>query len=131
MRESSSFTSAAVRPSGAITDRPAGSLISDRTRSGEGRRPTIPQQEAGMRIDPPMSVPIPTVAIPAQTAAALPPLDPPGVMPARQGLFVAGNTGFGVPPAAPRPPKLVSSPPPAPAPRAPSPPRPSWYRLQA
>src|SRR5258708_25652463 len=94
MTEYSSFTSATERPSGAMTDRPAGSTISDGTRSGDGRRPTMPQQEAGMRIEPPMSVPIPTVAIPAQTAAALPPLEPPGVMPDRQGLFVAGKVAL-------------------------------------
>src|SRR5260370_3147022 len=118
MRESSSFTSAAVRPSGATTDRPAGSLVLDRTRSGEGRRPTIPRQEGGRRIGPPMWVPIPTVAIPAQTAAALPPLEPPGVMPARQGLFVAGKMALVVPTAAASSGKFVFPSTAAPADRA-------------
>src|SRR5260370_25432480 len=44
-----------------------------------------------------MSVPIATVAIPAATAAALPPLEPPGVTPARHGLLVAGKMALVVP----------------------------------
>src|SRR5258708_28832591 len=92
-----SLTSATLRPIGPMTDSPAGSVISLGTRSGEGRRPTTPQHEAGMRIEPPMSVPIATVAIPAATAAALPPLDPPGVTPVRQGLLVAGEMALVVP----------------------------------
>jgi hypothetical protein len=43
-----------------------------------GFSPTIPQSEAGWRIDPPVSVPIAQGARPAATAAALPPLLPPG-----------------------------------------------------
>src|ERR1700694_2118846 len=98
--ENSCLTSATLRPSGEITDRPAGSTLALGTRSGEGRKPTTPQQDAGMRIEPPMSVPMATVAIPAATAAALPPLDPPGVMPARHGLLVAGKIALVVPTAA-------------------------------
>ena len=48
-------------------------------------------------MDPPMSVPIATVVMPAATAAALPPLDPPGVMPSRQGFCVAGKSVLTVP----------------------------------
>jgi len=83
-----------------MTDSPAGSAASTGIRSGDGRRPTTPQQEAGMRIDPPISVPIETVAMPAPTATALPPLEPPGVMPARHGLLVAGKIALVVPTAA-------------------------------
>src|SRR5258708_187518 len=101
-----------------MTDRPAGSTISEGTRSGEGRRPTTPQQEAGMRIDPPMSVPIATVAIPAATATALPPLEPPGVMPARHGLLVAGKIALVVPTAAASSGRLVLPSTAAPAARA-------------
>src|SRR2546425_13171096 len=68
--------------------------------SGEGRGPTTPQHEAGMRIEPPMSVPSATPAMPAATAAALPPLEPPGVMPSRHGLLVAGKMALVVPTAA-------------------------------
>src|ERR1700719_4278014 len=38
----------------------------------------IPQKEPGCRIDPPVSVPRDTTANPAATAAAEPPLEPPG-----------------------------------------------------
>src|SRR5437879_11280557 len=69
-------------------------------RSGVGRSPTTPQQDAGMRTDPPMSSPSATVAMPAATAAALPPLDPPGVIPWRHGLLVAGKSVLVVPIAA-------------------------------
>jgi hypothetical protein len=38
----------------------------------------MPHSAAGWRIDPPVSVPIAHGARPAATAAALPPLEPPG-----------------------------------------------------
>ena len=38
----------------------------------------MPQSEAGWRTEPPVSVPIAHGAVPAATAAALPPLEPPG-----------------------------------------------------
>ena len=50
-----------------------------------------------MRIDPPVSPPSASVVIPAATAAALPPLDPPGVMPWRQGFWVGGKSVLVVP----------------------------------
>ena len=40
--------------------------------------PTTPQQEAGTRIEPPMSEPVASSVVPAASAAADPPLDPPG-----------------------------------------------------
>ena len=49
------------------------------TRPRAGFRPTSPQHDAGIRIDPPPSLPCATGTIPAATAAAAPPLDPPGV----------------------------------------------------
>src|SRR5262249_33710110 len=67
------------------------------TRSGVGRMPTTPQHDAGMRMEPPVSPPSATDAIPAATAAALPPLDPPGVIPSRHGLLVAPKMAFDVP----------------------------------
>ena len=42
-----------------------------------GRKPTTPQSAAGMRMEPPVSVPSATGRIPAATAAADPPLEPP------------------------------------------------------
>ena len=56
------------------------------TRPREGRRPTRPQQAAGMRMEPPPSLPAAMGTMPAATAAAAPPLEPPGVRPRSQGL---------------------------------------------
>ena len=40
--------------------------------------PTMPQNDAGCRIEPPVSVPMAHALRPAATAAAEPPEDPPG-----------------------------------------------------
>ncbi len=56
-----------------------------------GLSPTSPQQAAGIRIEPPPSVPCATGTMPAATAAAEPPDEPPGVRPASQGLCVGPN----------------------------------------
>jgi hypothetical protein len=45
---------------------------------GVGLSPTIPQNEAGMRIEPPVSVPMASGTCPAATAAADPLDEPPG-----------------------------------------------------
>ena len=47
------------------------------TRPGDGRRPTTLQNEAGLRNEPPMSLPSASGAMPHASAAAAPPLDPP------------------------------------------------------
>src|SRR5208337_3394691 len=57
-------------------------------RPREGFSPNRPQQAAGIRIDPPPSLPAAIGTIPAATAAAVPPLEPPGVRSKSQGLFV-------------------------------------------
>jgi hypothetical protein len=44
-----------------------------------GLNPTIPQSAAGMRTEPPVSVPIPTTAPPSLTETAAPDEDPPGI----------------------------------------------------
>src|SRR6185437_11831867 len=44
----------------------------------DGLKPKRPHIEDGMRIDPPPSLPCATGTIPDATAAAEPPLDPPG-----------------------------------------------------
>src|SRR5258706_2583819 len=49
------------------------------TRPKVGLRPTRPQKLAGMRIDPAPSEPSASGPNPAATAAAPPPVDPPGV----------------------------------------------------
>src|ERR1700687_4074111 len=97
MIENESRASATLRAIAPREERPAASISSHGTRSGDGRRPTTPQHEDGMRIEPPMSVPIAIVAMPAATAAALPPLDPPGVTPSRHGFWVAGKRVLTVP----------------------------------
>jgi hypothetical protein len=51
-----------------------------------GLRPTSPVQAAGMRIDPPPSLPCASGTMPPATAAAAPPLEPPGVRSVSQGL---------------------------------------------
>jgi len=52
-------------------------------------KPKTPQKCAGMRIDPPMSVPMPSGLARAATSAASPPLLPPGVREASHGLRAA------------------------------------------
>ena len=51
-------------------------------------RPTAPQNAAGCRIDPPVSVAIETGVSAAATAAAAPPLEPPGIRSVAHGLRV-------------------------------------------
>ncbi len=54
-----------------------------------GFRPTSPQALAGMRIEPPPSLAWATGTMPEATAAAEPPLEPPGERERSQGLRVA------------------------------------------
>ena len=51
-------------------------------------RPNSPQQEEGIRIDPPPSVPVAIGVTPAATLAADPPDDPPTVRDRSHGLRV-------------------------------------------
>lgn len=51
-----------------------------------GRRPATPHSAAGIRIEPPVSVPSATGAAPMATATAEPPLDPPASRAGSQGL---------------------------------------------
>src|SRR5690242_8556138 len=66
------------------------------TRPSVCLNPTTPQHAAGMRLDPPPSVPTPIGANPAATAAAAPPLDPPQVRDRSHGLAVHPNSGASV-----------------------------------
>ncbi len=54
-----------------------------------GFRPTSPQHEAGMRMEPPPSLACANGTMPLATAAAAPPLDPPGERLVSHGLWVA------------------------------------------
>ena len=70
-----------VRPMGPMTEYPL--TPSDvrgpsDIRPREGLSPSRPQQEAGIRTEPPSSVPSATGHMPLATAAADPPLEPPG-----------------------------------------------------
>jgi len=56
----------------------------------------MPVKAAGCRMDPPVSVPIANGAIPAATAAAEPPEDPPGTRWRSQGLRVGPKAEFSV-----------------------------------
>src|SRR2546423_12969272 len=79
------------------------------TRPRVGLRPKSPQHDAGMRIEPPPSLPCASETIPEATAAPLPPDDPPGVRlvsyglrhgPKRSGSVTGGGPlpgGFGLP----------------------------------
>ena len=58
------------------------------TRPRCGLSPNSPQQALGIRIEPPPSPPRPTGTMPAATAAAVPPLEPPGVRVGSHGLRV-------------------------------------------
>ena len=59
------------------------------TRPREGFKPKTPQHEAGILIEPPPSVPWASGTSPAASAAAAPPLDPPGVRSRFHGFRVA------------------------------------------
>ena len=61
-----------------------------------GLSPTIPQSDAGWRIEPPVSVPIAHGAVPAATAAAEPPEEPPGTRSGSQGLRTGPKPEFSV-----------------------------------
>src|SRR5262245_45110041 len=54
-----------------------------------GLSPTSPHIDAGMRIEPPPSLACAAGTMPAATAAAEPPLDPPGLKSGFHGLRVA------------------------------------------
>ena len=58
------------------------------TMPADGLREAMPQQLAGLRNEPPMSLPSPTGDIPDASAAASPPEDPPAVRIGSQGLRV-------------------------------------------
>src|SRR5437867_10985094 len=59
-----------------------------------GLRPTTPQSDAGWRTLPPVSVPSAHTTSPAATAAAEPPLEPPGTAARSQGLCTGPNALF-------------------------------------
>ena len=68
------------------------------TRPNEGLRPNTPVNAAGMRIDPPPSVPMVSGPMPDATATAPPPDEPPGVLETFHGLRVMPVSGLSVTP---------------------------------
>src|SRR3954454_1029075 len=54
----------------------------------------MPQNAAGIRIDPPVSLPSASAAPPVATATALPPEEPPGMRPGSHGLRHGGKCGL-------------------------------------
>ncbi len=93
-----SARSAAVRaigPSTLSVDQPSAAGHVG-TRPGDGRSPTTPQKLAGLRSEPPMSLPSAIGSMPAASAAAAPPLLPPHVFVSSYGFSVAPNTVLNV-----------------------------------
>src|SRR5882762_5232351 len=70
-------------------------------RPHDALRPKMPHQAAGLRIEPPPSVPSASGARPAATAAPAPPEEPPGVWPRLHGLRVAPKRRLSVTPTQP------------------------------
>src|SRR5688500_12751986 len=90
MTERSSAASATVVASGPCSVKPNQSpaAINAGTNPNPGLIPNRPQQAEGMRIDPRPSFPTANGTMPAATAAALPPEEPPGVRSGFHGLRV-------------------------------------------
>src|SRR5947209_1047447 len=90
MQSSSRALSFTVRARVPQELRPSQSFLAGcgETRPRLGFIPTIPQHAAGIRIEPPPSDPVAAGTIPAATAAAEPPEEPPGVRSPRHGLRV-------------------------------------------
>ena len=61
-----------------------------------GLSPTRPHQAAGIRTEPPMSVPSPSGTQPEATAAPDPPEEPPGVRFGSHGFRVTPQSGLSV-----------------------------------
>ena len=71
-------------------------------RPKDGLCPKMPVHEAGMRMDPPPSVPMARGPSPAATAALAPPLEPPGVRSRFHGLRVIPKSKLWVAPIQPK-----------------------------
>src|SRR5690349_15208827 len=91
-----SATSATVRAIGPLVDNGDHVPSSCGTRPGDGRNPTTLFQAAGLRSDPPVSLPSAIGTIPVVSDAAAPPLLPPTVFTRLYGLCVAPKTGLNV-----------------------------------
>src|SRR5882724_6161883 len=93
-----SAASSAVRASGPWTwqGSQASGIGQFGVNPGVGRMPTMPQNDAGMRIEQPKSVPCANGTIPVATATAEPPEEPAGLNAGFQGFRVTPNTSLKV-----------------------------------
>src|SRR4051812_16975782 len=102
MPASTSSTAAASRTdrvsTSSLTSPPLSSPASgaNEVRPRLGLSPNSPQHDAGIRIEPPPSLPCAIGTSPAATAQPAPPLDPPGVRVRSYGLRVGGHAGGSV-----------------------------------
>src|SRR3989441_4027620 len=99
MTSSTSAASRTVRVMGPTWDtraKPLGNPRPSGTRPYDGLKPYTPQNAAGMRIEPPPSVPSASGPQPLATPTAAPPLEPPGVRAGVHGLRVTPKSGFSV-----------------------------------
>src|SRR3982074_1355003 len=98
MASSSSATSSTLRAIGPCTVRLQSILKAGAcaTLPMLGRMPSTPQKLAGLRSDPPMSVPCASHAVPVASAAAAPPEEPAADRDRSQGLRVAPHTSLKV-----------------------------------
>src|SRR5262249_42089631 len=88
-----SAASPTVLASGPNADRPSQCSLrppGSGTSPGAGLVPKSPQHATGALIDPPPSEPSASGAMPAATAAAPPPVEPPGVRLRSHGFLLAG-----------------------------------------
>ena len=83
-------------PNSLIPHRAEGPPAGNGTTPSPGLIPTSPQLEAGMRIEPPPSAARATGTMAADTAAALPPEEPPGLCSRLQGLRATPNAVLSV-----------------------------------
>src|SRR5258708_73134 len=98
MAHSNRAASSTLRAIGRCTDRLRSILTAGEcaTRPMLGRRPRMPQKLAGLRSEPPMSVPCASHAVPVASATAAPPEEPAAERDRSQGLSVAPNTSLKV-----------------------------------
>src|SRR5579884_814746 len=96
--ESRSATSRTVRAIGPTTLILLQAAVVGTTgmRPGDVRKPTTEQKLAGLRSDPPMSLPSAIGSMPQASATAAPPLLPPHVFDTSQGFLVEPNTRLNV-----------------------------------
>src|SRR4029453_366076 len=91
-----SATSATERAIGPDTDSGDHDPFSAGTRPGEGRMPTTLKEAAGLRSEPPVSLPSAIGTIPHESATAAPPLLPPHVLLRSYGLRGGRKAGLSV-----------------------------------